>query len=485
MNIAEFAKYDGLGLAHLVKRNQVKPEELVTLSIHAIKQLNPDLNAVVSILEEEAMNEIKAGLSDGPFTGVPFLIKELVLHAANVPISMGSRLAEGTIFPVDSELMARFRKAGFVTVGTTTTPEFGYNAATEAVVYGPTRNPWNLNHSPGGSSGGSAAAVASGIVPVAHANDGGGSIRIPASCSGLIGLKPTRGRIPAGPYNSELLNGIAIEFGVTKTVRDTAHLLDAVSGPDIGCYGWPESPAKEYKQLIQKPVRPLKIAWMAEPVSGAPVDDDCLKALHKTVQLCEDLGHIVVEAAPKYDPEQLSLATLRIWTANIYNMIEGTAQMSGKTASNQNIEAAIWECYLYGKEMKASELLEAIDINAKISRMVGHFFADYDMLLSPTIATLPAKIGVLNANNLSIDAKQWTEQIFTYAPFTNLFNATGQPSISLPLQTSQNGLPIGMQFTGRFADEATLLQLATQLEEALPWKERKPEIHTSNIANPV
>lgn len=485
MNISEFSKYDGLGLSNLVKSKQVKPEELVSLSIKAIKELNPDLNAVVSILEEEALNEIKAGLTDGPFTGVPFLIKELVLHAANVPTSMGSRLAEGTVFPVDSELMARFKKAGFVTIGTTTTPEFGYNAATEAVLYGPTRNPWNKNHSPGGSSGGSAAAVAAGIVPVAHANDGGGSIRIPASCSGLIGLKPTRGRIPAGPYNSEPLNGIAIEFGLTKTVRDTAYLLDAVSGPDVGCYGWPESPAEEYKKLIEKPIRPLKIALMTKPVSGVPVDEECLKALNETAQLCKDLGHIVVEDTPKYDPEELSLATLRIWTANIYNMIEGSGKMLNRTPSEENIEAAIWQCYLYGKQMKASELLEAIDINAKISRMVGHFFTDYDVLLSPTIATLPAKIGFLNANNPSIDAKQWTEQIFTYAPFTNLFNATGQPSISLPLKTSKNGLPIGMQFTGRFADEATLLQLATQLEKALPWNERKPEIHASNIANIV
>lgn len=485
MNISEFSTYDGLGLAELVKNRQVKPEELIQLSIKAIKALNPDLNAVVSILEEEAMNEITAGLPEGDFKGVPFLIKELVLHAKNVPISMGSRLAEDTVFPIDSELMARFRKAGFVTVGTTATPEFGYNAATEAVIYGPTRNPWNLNHSPGGSSGGSAAAISSGITPVAHANDGGGSIRIPASCSGLVGLKPTRGRIPAGPYNSEPLNGIAIEFALTKTVRDTVFLLDAVSGPDIGCYGWPETPSDEYKQVIKKPVKPLKIAWSGKPATGVPVNDEVIKALHETVLLCEDLGHTVVEATPTYDVEPFSLATLRIWTANIYHMIEGAAKLSGRTPSEHNIEAAIWQCYLYGKDMKASELLEAIDTNAMVSRQVGHFFTEYDVLLTPTMASLPVEIGFLNANNPSLDAKQWTEQIFTYAPFTNLFNTTGQPAISLPLKMSRNGLPIGMQFTGRFADEATLLQLATQLEMALPWKARKPIIHTSKISNIV
>lgn len=481
MNISEFSNYDGLGLAELVKKKEVKPEELVQLSIEAIKALNPDLNAVVQILEEEAMNGIKSGLHEGPFMGVPFLIKELVLHAKNIKTGMGSRLAEGAVFPIDSELMTRFRKAGFITVGTTTTPEFGYNAATESLLYGPTRNPWNLNHSPGGSSGGSAASIAAGIVPVAHANDGGGSIRIPASCSGLVGLKPTRGRIPAGPFNSEPLNGIAIEFALTKTVRDAAYLLDAVSGPDIGCYGWPESPNEEYKQLIEKPVRPLKIAWTGKPASGVPVDDECIKALHEIVQLCKDLGHIVIEDSPKYDVEPFSLATLRIWTANIYKMINGAAQLTGRIPSEENVEAAIWQCYLYGQEMKASELLEAIETNSTVSRQIGRFFTDFDVLLSPTIATLPAEIGFLNANNTTIDAKQWTEQIFTYAPFTNLFNATGQPSISLPLKTSKTGLPIGMQFTGRFADEATLLQLAAQLEMALPWKDRKPEIHASKI----
>ncbi|WP_203362982.1 amidase [Bacillus sp. REN10] len=483
MNISEFSNYDGLGLAQLVKNQEVKPEELVQLSVKAMKELNADLNAVVSILEEEAMEEIKRGVPKGPFQGVPFLIKEMLLHAENIPSSMGSRLAEGFQLPVDSELMKRFRRAGFVTVGTTTTPEFGYNAATEAVLYGPTRNPWNLKHSPGGSSGGSAAATAAGITPVAHANDGGGSIRIPAACSGLVGLKPTRGRIPAGPYNSEPLNGIAIEFALTKTIRDTAHLLDAVSGPDIGCYSWPQSPTENYKTMIEKPVKPLKIAWTGRPASGVPVDEECLKALHETVQLCKDLGHTVVEDHPQYDVEPFSLATLRIWTANIYKMINGAAQALGRTPSDKNIEAAIWQCYLYGKEMTASELLEAIEVNAMVSRQVGQFFTDYDVLLSPTLATLPAEIGSLNANNPSINAKQWTEQIFTYAPFTNLFNATGQPAISLPLKTSKTGLPIGMQFTGRFADESTLLQLAAQLEKALPWKDRKPSVHASKLAN--
>lgn len=481
MNLSEFSSYDGLGLAELVKNKQVKSEELVQLSIKAIKEINPDLNAVVSTLEEEAMKEINSGLPEGSFKGVPFLIKEVGLHAKDIPSRMGSRLGEDFVLPLDSELMARFRKAGFVTVGTTTTPEFAYNATTESIFYGPTHNPWNVNHSPGGSSGGSAAAVASGITPVAHANDGGGSIRIPAACCGLVGLKPTRGRIPTGPINGEHINGLGVEFALTKTIRDTAHLLDAVSGPDIGCYGWAEQPAEEYKNIIEKPIRPLKIAWTGIPVSGAPVDEENIKALHETVQLLKDLGHTVVEASPQYDPEALNLATLRIWTANIYSMVEGVANATGKTASDENIEAAIWKCYLYGKELRASELIEAININSMISRQVGQFYTEFDVLLTPTIATLPAELGILNANNPSIDAKEWTEQIFTYAPFTNVYNATGQPSISLPLKISRSGLPIGMQFTGKYADESTLLQLGAQLEEAMPWKDIKPKIHASTI----
>ena len=482
MKISEYTSYDGLGLAELVKNKQVKPEELVAVSTRIIQELNPALNAVASVIEEKAYEEIKQGLPEGPFQGVPFLIKEIILHAKDVPVNMGSRLAEGMTFPIDSELMARFRKAGLVTVATTTTPEFGYNAATEALFYGkPTANPWNIEHSPGGSSGGSAAAVAAGVSPLAHANDGGGSIRIPASCSGLVGLKPTRGRIPVGPFNSEPLNGIAIEFAVSKTVRDTATLLDFVAGPDVGCYAWAEPPEIPFAEAIKKATKPLKIAWTGKAATGEVVDEECIRVLHETVALCEELGHTVIEAAPQYDVEAQTLATVRIWTANLYQMINGVGAAVGRTPSEKNIEAAIWACYQSGKEMPASELLEAIDMNAAVSRSVGAFFTDYDVYLTPTIATPPAPLGMLNSNNASLSAEEWTKQIFSYAPFTNLFNTTGQPSISLPLGMSKKGLPIGMQFTGRFADEMTLLQLATQIEEARPWKDRKPTIHGSNI----
>lgn len=478
MNLTEFAKIDGLGLAELVKKQEVTPKELMECSLRIIEQLNPQLNAVVSVLEEQALIEIEKGLPDGPFKGVPFLIKESHAMAKGVPVHMGSRLAQGTTASADSELMSRFRKAGFVTIGTTTTPEFAYNTTTESVLHGPTRNPWNLQHSSGGSSGGSAAAAASGMVPIAHGSDGGGSIRIPASYTGLVGLKPTRGRIPSGPLASEPLNGLAVQFGLTKTVRDTAALLDFVSGPDAGCYGYAERPAVPYEIAIKEQVRPLKIAWTSSAPPGIHVEQACLDVLHETVELLESLGHTVVEDAPKYDREAFGRAMFHIWTSNIYHTIEKVAKMHNRIPGEDNVEAAIWKSYLYGKELTAADLLGAIDRIGLTSRQVGEFFTEYDVLLTPTTATEPMKLGVLDANNDKLSAEEWSEQSFAYVPFTNLFNATGQPAISLPLGWSKSGssLPIGMQFAGKFADETTLLQLAAQLEEVKPWNLKSPLI---------
>ncbi|MGG1660870.1 amidase [Brevibacillus sp. NRS-1366] len=479
MQFSQYSAYDGIGLAELVRQKEVTPRELKKAALEGIAKVNPKLNAIVHVLSEQADKEIDSGLPDGPFKGVPFLIKEIVLHASGVPSSMGSRLADGINFPYDSELMARFRKAGLVTVGTTTTPEFGYNATTESLLYGATRNPWNPAHSPGGSSGGSGAAVAAGIVPFAHANDGGGSIRIPASCNGLVGLKPTRGRVPTGPDYSEPLNGLGIEFALTRSVRDAAALLDAVAGPDTGCYTWAESPKRPFSDEISSPPQRLRIAWTAKPASGVRVDQECLDVLYETVKLCEELGHEMIEAAPEIDNDLHMLATLRIWAANVTNWINGVARALNRTPSEQNLESAILACYQFGQTITATEFLEALDIQNMVSRSVGRFFTEYDVLLSPTTARPPLPLGELNANALGIDAKQWTEQIFTYAPFTNLFNTTGQPAISLPLGESSGGLPIGMQFAGRFADEATLLRLAAQLEQARPWKDKRPLVHVT------
>ncbi|RDY71387.1 amidase [Halobacillus trueperi] len=483
MRLDEYASYDGLGLSALVKDKEVKASELRELALEAITLLNPELNAVVQTLHQDSQEEINKGLPNGLFHGVPFLIKELVLHKANVPVNMGSQLTEGLTFPVDSELMKRYKEAGLLTVGTTTTPEFGYNATTESVFYGATRNPWDSSLSPGGSSGGSAASIAAGVVPVAHANDGGGSIRIPASCNGLVGLKPTRGRIPAGPYNSEPLNGIAIEFALTKTVRDTAALLDAVSGPDIGCYGWAEPPVESFSSQMKKAPRKLKIALMRDPLSHIPVDEDCLNELDKTAKLCEELGHEVIEVSPAVDAEALSLSTLRIWTTNIRHMINGAASMVNRIPSQENLESGIWACYEFGGKISGEELLQAIDINAMISRVIGEFFTKYDVILSPVTAQKPLPLGTLNCNKEGLTAEDWTNQIFTYAPYTNLYNATETPAISLPLGWSKEGLPIGMQFASAFSNEGLLLSLAVQLEEAAPWSSKQPKINIKSMSS--
>lgn len=480
VKFSEYCQYDGLGLAGLVKQKEVTPKELLQVAIKAIEKINPAINAVHQVLSVTAEKET-AQLPNGPFSGVPFLIKEVGLHACNVPSNLGSRLAEGLVFPYDTTLMTRFRQAGLVTIGTTTTPEFAYNATTESILYGPTRNPWDLERSTGGSSGGSAAAIATGIVPIAHANDGGGSIRIPASCNGLVGLKPTRGRIPTGPDYGELIGGLGIEFALSRTVRDTAALLDAVCGPDSGCYSYTEGPKRPYIEEVYIPPKKLRIAFMEKPFSGASIDSECIRVLKETITLCEALGHEVVEASPQVNYELHTLATIRMWTANLAHMMDGVAKYMKRIPSEENLEATSWACYQFGKSLSAAQYLEALDIVNMVSRSVGTFFEQYDILLSPTLSQPPAFLGVLNANASDVDAIQWTEQIFTYAPFTNICNTSGQPAISVPLGWSYDGLPIGMQFIGRFADEATLIRLAGQLEEAKPWKGRKPPLHIETI----
>lgn len=480
ISFEEYSSYDGIGLAQLVKNKEVKPEELLEAAFKGIEKLNPELNAVVKNLPSEAEKEISSGLSQGYFQGVPFLIKELILHAANIPISMGSYIAEGFVAPYDTELMSRFRKAGLVTVGTTPTPEMGYNATTEALIYGPTKNPWNTERSPGGSSGGSAAAVAAGIVPLAHANDGGGSIRIPAACNGLVGIKPTRGRTPTGPDQGEPLHGLGIEFAVTRSVRDSAALLDTVQGPDPGCYAYAERPSRPYYKEINTEPGSLKIAWMDKPLSSAPVDSECVDAVHNTINLLEDLGHKLAEDSPEIDIEAYNDATVKLWASFLAHTIDVVGRAMNRIPSEKNIEAAIWSCYKYGKELTAIELLEAYDIYNMISRKVGSFFENYDVLMSPTLARTPIPLGELNSNAPGLTAKEWTEQVFEVAPFTNIFNATGQPAISLPLQWSTDNLPIGIQFAGRFADETTLFRLAAQLEKAKPWERKIPGVHVTN-----
>jgi amidase len=457
----------------------VTPDELGAAAFEAVAKVNPRINAVLHTIPKEAAAEIRAGLPRGPFTGVPFLIKEIVLHAKGVRCEMGSKLAQGYVPDADTELMARFRRAGFVLAGTTQTPEFGYNPTTETRAFGPVHNPWDLGRSPGGSSGGSGAAVAAGIVPIAHANDGGGSIRIPASCNGLVGLKPSRDRIPSGPDYGDLLCGLACEFALTRSVRDAAALLDAVAGPDPGAPGHPVPPARPYREQIGTPPSRLRIAWTTTPASGAKIDPECEKAVHETVRLLESLGHTLIEDRPRYDWDAFLENVNVIWGAFGVASIDFASAMTGRKPGPDTLEAVTLASYEDGKRYSAIDLLNAMTHCNLVSRQVGPFFEKVDVLVTPTIARQPAPLGELNQNREGMTAMEWTRQVFSYVPFTPLFNVTGQPAISLPLHWSADGLPVGVQIAGRFGDEATLLRLAEQLEQARPWAAKRPPIHAA------
>jgi amidase len=479
ISLKEYSSHDGLGLAELVAKKEIAPKELLDAALQAIAKVNPRLNAVLQTLPEMAAAEIRDGLGQGPFAGVPFLIKELLLQAKNVRSDMGSKLAQGLVAPQDSELMARFRRAGLMLVGTTQTPELGYNPTTETRLFGPVHNPWDLARSAGGSSGGSGAAVAAGIVPIAHANDGGGSIRIPASCNGLVGLKPTRDRVPTGPDYADPLCGLAIEFAVTRSVRDAAALLDAVAGPDIGAPGHPVPPTRPFRQEVGTPPGRLRIAWTTTPASGEKIDPECVKAIHRTVSLLEELGHTLIEDRPHYDWEAFLDNIHVIWTSFTTSSVNAIAAGMNRKPGPDNLEAVTLACYEDGKRYTAVDLLNAMAHGNSLSREVGRFFETVDVLVTPTIAQLPAPLGELNQDRKGMTAIEWTRQVFAYVPFTPLFNSTGQPAISLPLHWSVTGLPVGVQFAGRFGDESTLLRLASQLEQARPWAGKRPPVHAA------
>ena len=466
MSPEEYVSADGTELASLVNRGSVTASELHEVACQIATVVDSEINAILELFEEPlAYTEDR----NAPFFGVPFLIKDLALQAEGVRHEMGSRLASGYRAPCDTDLMQRFRQAGLATIGRTAAPEFGYCVTTEPLVNGPTRNPWALDRMPGGSSGASAAAVAAGIVPLAHANDGGGSIRIPAACCGLVGLKPTRGRTPVGPYFGEQLNGWGAEFAVTRTVRDAARLLNAVQGPGIGDPYVISPPSERYTDAIARPPRRLRIAYSTEPWNDVPIDSDVRSEIFRVAELCDDLGHDVIETSPELEWAEFFDMTVTCWTANMTLWIDGAAELTGRNPGEDTLEATTLACYRFGKELRADQLLRALDTMNRISRSVAPFFIDHDVLMTPTTAAPALPLGTLNANDSELDAIGWSKMTFDYAPFTPLFNMTGQPAVSLPLGRARDGLPIGIQVAGRFGREDILLSLARQLEQANPW----------------
>lgn len=475
-NLDGYSNYDGVGLAKLVEKGEVTPSELLEDALSGIEAVNEKLNGVTARIDDMARAEASSDLPRGPFTGVPFVLKELGIQAKGTPSRAGSKLGASVVASEDSELMKRFRNSGLVTAAMCATPEFGYNPTTESKFYSPTHNPWDLSRTPGGSSGGSAAMVAAGVVPMGHANDGGGSIRIPASCCGLVGLKPTRQRVPTGPGFGDWLNGYAIELIVSRSVRDTATMLDAVQGPDIGPPNIIMAPEKPYIQQCTDKPKKLRIGWTGKPINGANVHLHVLDGLNKTVASLESLGHEMVEESFDIDWQFYFEQLIVIWTSYVAWGIEGLANKVGTSPSLENLERVTWEIYKHGKSLSAFELQTALANFNLISRQTGAMFERFDLLLTPTISQPPLKLGTLDQDAAGVDAREWSRQVFDWIPFTPLFNTTGQPAISLPLHWSPDGLPIGMQFAAKLNDEATLINLAAQLEEAVPWKDRKPQI---------
>ncbi len=475
MRLDEYAVLDAIALAELVRDGDVTPEELAALTIAAVERVDPELNAVVGVYDDAA--ELAGEAADGPFRGVPTLLKDLFHGDAGRPTEAGSRLAAGWVQRTQSELVRRLEEAGFVPLGRTTTSEFGIMGTTETIAQGRTCTPWSGEHMAGGSSGGAGAVVGAGIVPVATGSDGGGSIRIPASACGVVGLKPTRGRVTWGPAIGEPLLGWAVHFVLTRSVRDTAACLDALAGPLPGDPSMAPPPARPWSEEVGAPVGPLRIAFAWEPWSARPAIEEVRLACEGTAGLLERLGHEIVEARPQFSWEQFLGAIAVVWSATTAHMVDGFADAIGRTPGPDNLELPTLRMVEFGRAVTGGRLLAALDSAAHISRQVSSFFTEHDVLLTPTLGALPARLGVYEP-----DADLEPGELFAawsqLESFNPVFNASGQPAISLPLHESGSGLPIGMQLVGRFGDEATLIRLASQLEEAASWHDRLPPLHT-------
>ena len=483
----ELATLDALGQAELVRRGEVTALELVDAAIARIEQVNPAINAVVTRRFEAARAEAaslpapnlpgarsgRSGASSdaSPLSGVPFLLKDLGSSLGGVRQTSGSRALRDNVPAADGELVRRYRAAGLIVVGKTNTPEFGNHSTTEPVLFGPTRNPWALERTAGGSSGGSAAAVAAGIVPAAHGGDGAGSIRIPASCCGVVGLKPSRGRNSKAPRGDSSAS-LAVEHVVTRTVRDSAAILDATAGPAPGDPFRIAPPVRPFLDEIDTEPGRLRIAWSARPPIDVPVDPACVAAVRATADLLVALGHDVEEAAPEFDGGVLLEPMGRVWAIDNAASARSIARLLGRELEPDELELTTWELVEYGRRFDAVDLIEALDALGTASREIAPFFERYAAWLTPTLAHPPLPLGVLNASYGGELA--WWRFDLSFNPWNPIANVTGQPAISLPLATSADSLPIGSLLTGRYGDEATLFRLAAQLEAALPWADRRP-----------
>lgn len=479
MKLSEYVAHDALGLAALVAGGEVSAAELASCAARAIDAVNGTVNAVVEHWPGEAP---PADADGAAFAGVPFLIKDVAITMAGKRVELGSRLAAGNVAQADSNLMRHFRRAGLVTIGRTSSPEMAFSTTTESVFNGPTRNPWRPALSAGGSSGGAAAAVAAGIVPLAHATDAAGSIRVPAASCGLFGIKPTRGRVSNGPYMDEVFNGFGVQLGVSRSVRDSAALLDAVMRQDIGEPYYTAAPATPYLLDVAREPGRLRIglmtqAWNGQAPAGA-IHDAALAA----ARLCGELGHTVETATLDIGVswEEFVHANAQVWCANLVGWIDGLAAATGRRPDPSTLEPATIACYEYGRRAGAPAFARALDVRNRVTRAAAAFFTRYDVLLTPTLPEAPLAIGVYDRGAASMDGLQWTDRVFRHSPYTPVINVAGVPAMSVPLATDADGLPIGMQFVAGFGRDDVLFRLAGQLERALPWAARIPAVWAGN-----
>ncbi len=474
MNYSEYFSYDSLGLADLVRTKKISPEELLDIAIGLTKKLDPKLNAIPIKHFDLARDNLKNQNNKGIFYGVPFLLKDLNNYLEGTVTSGGSRILKNIKADHSSELVKRTIDSGLNIFGKTNSPELGLTVTTEPVLYGPTRNPWNLDRSSGGSSGGASSAVAAGIVPMAQASDGGGSIRIPASCCGLFGLKPTRARTPLGPISLEGWGGQSIFHCVSVSVRDSAALLDVTSGHERGAPYRSAHQEKSFLEQINIEPGKLKIGFLDD--SSISVDEDVKEVMNSTIDLCQKLGHSVERTKINFSSEEISLAIVTIISSNVAYTVKSQSEQTGRNISNEFFENVTLQMAENGNNFSASDYVNAIKINHRLGQELEKMFDKYDVLLSPVLASPPIKIGTIDMN--TNDMKTYIERLSNYSPFTGIFNQSGQPSMSVPLFRTKDNLPVGSMFSASFGNENLLFSLAGQLEQAQPWRESLNNMRT-------
>ncbi len=472
----ELSELDATATAELVARGAITPGDLLDAAIARADALNPILNAITVRSDDVARRHIAAGLPEGPFTGVPFLLKDLGAEAVDFPTTNGSRLYQDKVHGYDSEMYLRLRNSGLVTFGRTASPEFGIGPVTEAGANGgPTRNPWNPERTSGGSSGGAAAAVAAGIVPAAHGSDGGGSVRIPASSCGLVGFKPTRARLPDGPGAGEGWAGMAIDGFLTRSLRDTARLLDAVAGPDLGApYHAPPMKGSYVRAMARRP-KGLKIAVHTRTFAGDPVDPACVAAVEKTARVLESLGHHVAPFDRKVEIE----AMMRAWTRIVAcgTALSVHAKTTDPKVYTGKLDGVTLGAVRLAAEISGEQYLAAVETVHAFGRQMARHLSGIDVLVTPTLAEPPARVGRFKPDNEDFLAYRTGPQgVFAYSPFTAAFNASGQPAVSLPLHWTDDDLPVGVHLAAAFGDDEVLMGLAAELEEAMPWAEKQASV---------